>query len=174
MSTSTSTSTSNPYYSVVCPGPGAYYDERRMGYWEEGEDPYKSDGDDSGSDGSDDEDRCYVRGFGWSAEFQADLEAERQERIQMAQAEKKRRLYFTYRAGGMTTTEAAKASKLYSDGDMVVDAEDSKAEKKVLPAVVRATHKRKKSVRWADYCGAQLEFEKKLTEVGHDMMKLAL
>ena len=64
MSTSTSTSTStgtsvqcNSYYSGFH-RPGGYYEERRMGYWEEGEDPYKSDGDGDGD--GDGEDRSYV------------------------------------------------------------------------------------------------------------------
>jgi len=158
---------SNSYYSGSSMS-GAYYDAYKMGYWEEGEDPYESDGehDDESDDEHEDEhdkDRSYVGGFGWSLEFEADLEAQRQERIQMAQAEKKRRLYFEYRSNGMTTKEAAKASKLYSDG---CDDEDD------IDVVQR--DKRKKSVRWADECGAALEFEKNLTEMGHEMFKLAL
>lgn len=168
---------SNSYYSGSSMS-GAY-DAYKMGYWEEGEDPYKSDGEhDDESDGeydmdhdkNHDKDRSYVGGFGWSLEFEADLEAQRQERIQMAQAEKKRRLYFTYRVSGMTTKEAAKASKLYSDSDsdndVVIDANDGctdavqqhGAERVVVQhGAGRARHKRNISVRWADECGAALE-----------------
>jgi len=147
---------SNSYYSGS--SMSEYYDAYKMGYWEEGEDPYKSEDE---HEDEHDKDRSYVGGFGWSLEFEADLEAQRQERIQMAQAEKKRRLYFTYRVSGMTTKEAAKASKLYgdsdSDNDVVIDANDGCADAVQQHGAGRARHKRNISVRWADECGAALE-----------------